>query len=351
MKQPAYSESMSTYWKAVLDRDVKMDGVFYYAVRSTHVYCRPSCPSRRPNRENVLFFERPDLAEQAGFRACLRCQPRAGKNPRIERIERACRYIETHLDAGVDLATLGRETGLSPFHLQRTFKAVTGVTPRAYAESQRMAALKDGLRQDRSVTRSLYDAGFNSSSRVYETAGPQLGMTPAQYRKGGAGMDIRFTIADSPLGRMLIAATERGVCAIQFGDSDAELEGALRAEFRAANIERGGLAEETETMMRHLEGSGRKLDLPLDIQATAFQRRVWEYLRGLDAGETRSYSQVAEAIGAPRAARAVARACASNRIAVAIPCHRIVRENGEMGGYRWGIARKQALLEKERSSQ
>jgi AraC family transcriptional regulator of adaptative response/methylated-DNA-[protein]-cysteine methyltransferase len=339
---------MTQYWTAVEQRDRAMDGVFVYGVRTTKIYCRPSCPSRVPNRENVMFFERPAQAEDAGFRACLRCRPAAAKHPESALVESACRYIEAHVESGFDLRSLAKHMGYSAFHMQRTFKAVTGVTPRAYAESLRVAALKNGLRQESSVTGALYGAGYSSSSRVYEKADAQLGMTPATYAKGGAGVRIGYTIADSPLGRMLVAETARGVCSIAFGDSDDELERGLHAEFSAAEI-RPAAGRHVEALLKHIAGGTRALALPLDIRATAFQRRVWEELQTIPYAETRSYAQIARQLGRPAASRAVARACAANPVALAIPCHRVVRGDGSPSGYRWGIERKRALLTKERS--
>jgi AraC family transcriptional regulator, regulatory protein of adaptative response / methylated-DNA-[protein]-cysteine methyltransferase len=337
-------------WQAVLDRDRAHDGKFVFAVSSTGIYCRPSCPAKRPKRENATFFARVEEAEKAGFRACLRCRPREAGNQQVEMVKAACRYIEQHLDEGVSLADLSKQFGQSPFHLQRTFKAVLGVSPRAYADSCRMNHLKRNLQAGHSVTRAMYDAGYSSSSRLYERTASQLGMTPDKYRRGAIAAAIRYTIADSPLGRMLIAATEKGICAIQFAQSDEELEQGLRHEFPFANRRRddAGLKAWRATLIQQM--GGQKLDsaLPLDIQATAFQRKVWSYLQSIPRGDTRSYSEVAKAIGQPAATRAVARACATNRIAVAIPCHRVVRENGDLSGYRWGVERKQQLLQMEK---
>jgi len=260
-----------------------------------------------------------------------------------------CRYIEQHLDESVALAHLGSVFHHSPFHLQRTFKAVLGITPRAYADSCRMNQLKRNLRAGHSVTRAMYDAGYSSSSRLYERTASQLGMTPDKYRRGAIAAPIRYTCADSPLGRMLIAATDKGICAIQFADSDDELEHGLKHEFPFAIRRRDDAAMQPckQNLLHHMRGQKLSSSLPLDIQATAFQRRVWSYLQSIPFGTTRTYGQVAKAIGQPTATRAVARACATNPVAVAIPCHRVVRENGEMGGYRWGVERKKALLELE----
>ena len=339
----------SQWWQAVEARDASQDGSFVFAVSSTGVYCRPSCPSRRPRRENVSFFRRPDEAEKAGFRACLRCRPKALGQGRTGTVRAICRYIEQHLDEPLTLAQLGEAFHQSRFHLQRTFKAVLGITPKAYADSCRMNQLKSNLRAGHSVTRAMYDAGYSSSSRLYERTASQLGMTPDKYRRGAIAAPIRYTCADSPLGRMLVAATDKGICAIQFADSDDELEQGLRHEFPFANRRRddSALRSWKEKLLRQMHGQSLNSALPLDIQATAFQRRVWSYLQKIPFGETRSYTAVAKGIGRPSATRAVARACATNPVAVAIPCHRVVRQGGEMGGYRWGIKRKEALLEME----
>ena len=340
----------SLYWQAVLARDASQDGRFVFAVSSTGVYCRPSCPARRPRRVNVTFFRKPDEAENAGYRACLRCRPKAaGGNGTTEMVKAMCRYIEQHLDEPLTLARLGAEFHQSPFHLQRTFKSVLGITPRAYADSCRMNQLKGNLRAGHSVTRSMYDAGYSSSSRLYERTASQLGMTPDKYRRGAIAAPIRYTCADSPLGRMLIAATDKGICSIQFGNSDDELEHGLRHEFPFANRRRDDEAMQSwkKDLLRQMRGQRLNSALPLDIQATAFQRRVWAHLQSIPFGATRSYAAVAKAIGQPTATRAVARACATNPVAIAIPCHRVVRKSGDMGGYRWGVERKRALLEME----
>ncbi len=337
-------------WNALSTRDSSQDGRFVFAVASTGVYCRPSCPARRPRRENVRFFLRPEQAEQAGYRACLRCRPKsAGAHAQPDSVKAICRFIEQHLDEPVTLERLGKEFRQSPFHLQRRFKAVLGITPREYADSCRLRALKRSLQAGDSVTRAMYDAGYGSSSRLYERTASQLGMTPDKYRRGAVAAVIHYICGDSPLGRMLVAATDRGICAIQFAGTDGELLEGLKREFPFASRKpgEGKLRSWSKTLLRHLHG--KKLDdsLPLDIRATAFQRRVWAYLQTIPFGATQSYSQVAKGIGQPRAVRAVARACATNPVAVAIPCHRVVREDGSMGGYRWGMDRKKALLEME----
>jgi AraC family transcriptional regulator, regulatory protein of adaptative response / methylated-DNA-[protein]-cysteine methyltransferase len=341
-------------WQAVLTRDSASDGKFVFAVSSTGVYCRPSCPAKRPRRENVTFFRRPQEAERAGFRECLRCRPKAvSGNPRQELVKSVCRYIEQHLDEPITLAQISAEFRLSPFHLQRTFKAVLGITPKEYANSCRMRGFRQNLKAGHSVTRAMHEAGYNSTSRLYARTASELGMDPGKYRRGAIAAPIRYTCADSPLGRLLIAATDKGICSIKFADSDEELEQGLKQEFPYAVRRRDDrdLAQLAQRVVRRIRGDGRDRDtasaLPLDIQATAFQRRVWSYLQSVAFGETRSYSQVAKAIRRPSAVRAVARACATNPVAIAIPCHRILRANGDLGGYRWGTERKKALLEME----
>jgi len=339
-------------WNAVLARDDQRDGEFVFAVSSTGVYCRPSCPARRPQRENVEFFLRPEQAEQAGYRACLRCRPKSLiGDTESEGVKAICRFIEQHLDEPVTLDRLGKEFQQSPFHLQRRFKAALGITPREYADSCRLRMLKRNLRAGDSVTRAMYDAGYGSSSRLYERTASQLGMTPDKYRRGAIAAAIRYACTDSPLGRMLIAATDRGICSIQFARSDGELIEGLKREFpfAARKLDEGGLQSWVRALLQQMRGTDLDSSslLPLDIRATAFQRRVWRYLQSIPFGATRSYSQVAKAIGRPSACRAVARACATNPVAVAIPCHRVVREDGSMGGYRWGVERKKALLEME----
>ena len=346
-------------WTAVLERDTRQDGRFVYAVATTGVFCRPSCPSRRPRRENVAFFSAPEEAERAGYRACRRCAPESSVAPAERTVREACAYLEAHLDEPVTLETLGREIGVSPFHLQRMFKRVTGVSPKAYVNARRVERLKARLQQGDGVADATYEAGYGSGSRVYEQADAQLGMTPATYKRGGSGVTIRYGTTESPLGRLLVAVSERGVCAVTLGDSDGDLEAALRREYPQARIERTKekderLEEWLGAVVRHLEGAQPSLALPLDVQATAFQRRVWQALQEIPYGATRSYGEIAAAIGQPQASRAVARACASNRVALIVPCHRVVRGDfeisGEAGGYRWGAERKRRLLDREREA-
>ena len=331
-------------------RDARQDGRFVFAVRTTGVYCRPSCPSRRPRRESVEFFTNPNDAERAGYRACLRCKP-TEISSQAQYVTRA-RQLLDNAEGVVTLAELSRRVGLSPFHLQRLFKRATGLSPREYQAARRMAQVKTKLRQGDDVTTALYDAGFGSSSRLYEKAPQQMGMTPGEYRRGGAGASITFAIAPTPLGRMLVAATERGLCAVRFADSAAELERDLREEFHAAALQRDDAAmrKYVEPLLAAIRGENTVVDLPLDVRATAFQMKVWEKLRQIPRGETRSYSEVAREIGSPSAVRAVARACASNPVALAVPCHRVVRSDGDLSGYRWGVERKKKLLERERTS-
>jgi AraC family transcriptional regulator of adaptative response/methylated-DNA-[protein]-cysteine methyltransferase len=337
-------------WVAVVARDSGHDGKFVFAVSTTGVYCRPSCAARRPRRDNVTFFSRPEQAEKAGFRACLRCRPRSiSGNPQSDSAKEICRYIEQHLDEPITLERLGKVFRQSPFHLQRRFKAALGITPREYADSCRLRQLKRNLQAGDNVTRAMYDAGYGSSSRLYEKTASQLGMTPDKYRRGAVAATVRYAIADSPLGRMLIAATDRGVCSIQFAQSDGELIEGLKREFPFAvrKPDEGGLQAWVAALLQKMAGKELNSALPLDIRATAFQRRVWTYLQSIPFGATRSYGEVAKAIGQPSASRAVARACATNPVAVAIPCHRVVREDGSISGYRWGVERKKALLEME----
>ena len=344
-----------TLWSAVLKRDVRFDGKIFFAVRSTGIYCRPSCPARRPRREQVVFFRVPEAAEHAGFRSCLRCRPRNAvtADPQVEMVRRACRFIEAKAGELPTLEDLSTHTGVSPYHLQRVFKRVAGITPRKYAEAFRLSRFKTSVKkQGGSVAGAMYDAGYGSSSRLYERAPAELGMTPADYRRSGKGLQITYTVVACSLGRLLVAATEKGVCSIRLGDSDAALEAGLLSEYRAAETHRDdqALHNWVGQLSDHLNGERPHIDLPLDVQATAFQWRVWEKLREIPYGSTRSYSDIARAIGRPTATRAVARAIATNPIAVMIPCHRVIREDQTLAGYRWGVERKRVLLERERSS-
>jgi AraC family transcriptional regulator of adaptative response/methylated-DNA-[protein]-cysteine methyltransferase len=338
-------------WQAVVDRYGSLDGTFVFGVSSTGIFCRPSCPAKRPRRENVSFFDNALQAERAGYRACLRCRPKAvDGNPQSALVRAMCRYIEQHTEDRITLSLLDKEFRRSPFHLQRTFKSVLGVSPKAYIDACRLRQVKQNLQAGHSVTSALYAAGYSSSSLLYERTATQLGMTPEKYRRGAVAAVVRYTIASSPLGRMLIAATDKGICAIQFANSDQQLQQGLMREFPFAVRRRddAAMAPWRENLTRLMQGHETNPSLPLDIRATAFQRRVWECLQKIPRGETRSYGAVAKKIGMPTASRAVARACATNPVAVAIPCHRVVRQDGELGGYRWGIERKEQLLALER---
>jgi AraC family transcriptional regulator, regulatory protein of adaptative response / methylated-DNA-[protein]-cysteine methyltransferase len=336
-------------WAAVVRRDRRWDGRFVTAVSSTGIYCRPSCPARTPARERLTFFASPADARGAGYRACLRCHPDMGTDsPAVELVRRACAVLDA-AEGPMTLTQLGTRLEVSPSHLQRTFKRVTGVSPRDYADARRQGVLRERLRARVPVIDAIYEAGYGSSSRVYEGAGGALGMTPGLYRNGAAGVAIRYTILETPLGTMLVAATDRGLCRVSLGESADTLERGLSHEFPAASRSRDDdfLAPMADALRTRLDGQKPAGDLPLDIRATAFQRQVWDALRRIPLGATRSYAQVAAEIGRPGAARAVARACASNPVAIAIPCHRVVRRDGQLGGYRWGVERKRRLLEVE----
>jgi AraC family transcriptional regulator of adaptative response/methylated-DNA-[protein]-cysteine methyltransferase len=343
-------------WNAVLARDASRDGSFVFAVRSTGIYCRPSCPARRPNREQVSFYSLPEAAEQAGFRACKRCHPRRARvnDPQIELVRRVCHVIDEHDEEQLTLDRLSSITGVNAQHLQRTFKDLMDITPRQYAESRKLERFKAGVKHGSSVTDAMYDAGYGSSRALYEKSSSQLGMTPATYGRGGKGMRIVYTTADSPLGRLLVAATARGICSVKLGDSDAELTRALFDEYPNASIDSKDTSISPslnlwlDQVLSSLNENTRRIDLPMDIQATSFQIRVWEELRRIPYGSTRSYQEIAKAIGKPKAVRAVANACASNHLALVIPCHRVIREDRSLGGYRWGLERKQKLLVRER---
>jgi AraC family transcriptional regulator of adaptative response/methylated-DNA-[protein]-cysteine methyltransferase len=341
-------------WRAVLARDRRYDGAFVYAVRSTGIYCRPSCASRKPRRTQVAFFPVPEAAEHAGFRPCRRCRPSQAStaDPRVPLVREVCRLIDAHPDAPASLASLSARAGTTPQALSRAFRALLGLTPRQYRDERRLDRFKAQLKEGRKVSPALYDAGYGSTSRVYEHAHSQLGMTPATYSRGGPGTRIAFAVVPCALGRVLVAATERGICRISLGDDPHALERGLRAEFPGATIapDDAALRSWVAEITAHLDGRQPELALPLDVRATAFQRRVWEALRKIPYGSTRSYAAVARAIGKPTAVRAVARACATNPVAIVIPCHRVVREDGALGGYRWGIERKRALLKREASA-
>lgn len=338
-------------WTALCERDRGADGSFVYAVVTTGVYCRPSCPSRQPRRENVRFFGEGRSAREAGFRACKRCSP-DGSSPRQRHaavVTALCRRIDESFETP-SLDELAAEVGLSPFYLHRLFKRMTGMTPRSYAAARRVERVKRELASGSEVTQAIYAAGYGSSSRFYEGARSRLGMSPSSYRAGGEREKIQFSVTDCSLGKVLVAATERGVCDIRLGDSGEALTEELRRRFPRAELRDGDAAFQVmvEAAVERIEQPhGSAVDLPLDVRGTAFQQRVWEVLRHLPVGATATYAQIADEIGQPTATRAVAQACGANRIAVLIPCHRVIRSNGEDGGYRWGVERKRALLDRE----
>ena len=337
-------------WTAVQRRDRRADGVFYFSVRTTGVYCRPSCAARPARRENVRFHPTPADAERAGFRPCKRCRPDSHGllEARAQAVARACRLIET-ADEMPTLDALASAAGLSRFHFHRVFKTTTGLTPKAYAVALRARRVRAELARSDSVTEAIYDAGFNSSGRFYASADALLGMTPTDFRAGGEGAVIRFAVGECSLGSILVAATERGVCAILLGDDPDVLARDLQDRFPKARLVGGDRDFErlVAKVVGFVEAPALGLDLPLDVRGTAFQQRVWQALREIPVGSTSTYTKIAARIGAPRAVRAVARACASNAIAVAIPCHRVVRRDGSLSGYRWGVERKRRLLERE----
>ncbi len=339
-------------WKALASRDSAADGTFVYGVTSTGVYCRPSCPSRRPRADRVRFFDTTGEARHAGFRACKRCRPDTVglSQPGIDAVRRASAYLAAHADQTVTLASLARVASMSPHHLQRRFKAIVGLSPREFQSAVRAGRLRTSLRDGRDVTTAIYEAGYGSPSRVYEAAPTGRGMSLSSYRRGGAGMRIGYSTVSSPIGLVLIAATENGVCAVKIGSSESTLAGDLRREYPSAEISanREPRSEWVKAIARHLEGSLPSLDLPIDVRATAFQWKVWRELQRIPYGETRAYAEIARSIGKPRAVRAVARACATNPVALVVPCHRVVPLQGGTGGYRWGSDRKQRLLATER---
>ncbi len=347
--QASYA-SEAARWEAVRRRDRAADGAFWYSVRTTGVYCRPSCGSRLPRRENVAFHASPAAAERAGFRPCKRCRPT--DMPLAERqataVAKACRLIERS-DELPSLATLAKSAGMSRFHFHRVFKAVTGVTPKAYADAQRARRVRAGLARKGSVTAAIYDAGFNSSGRFYAASPALLGMTPKDFRAGGKGAAIRFAVGQCSLGSILVAATPKGICAISLGDDPDALLRDLQDRFPKAQLI--GADKEFERLVARVvgfvEAPAQRCELPLDVRGTAFQQKVWQALQKIPPGTTATYTEIAKRIGRPKAVRAVGQACASNAIAVAIPCHRVVRTDGSLSGYRWGLARKRALIDRE----
>jgi AraC family transcriptional regulator of adaptative response/methylated-DNA-[protein]-cysteine methyltransferase len=352
-RQKARPSSDEARWRAVERRDRTAAGAFVYSVRTTGIYCRPGCAARLPRRENVAFYDSCAEAERAGFRPCKRCRPNepALAEQHSAAIARACRLIE-EMEEPPRLAALARAAGLSPFHFHRVFKTVTGVTPKAYADARRGKRVRAELAQSGTVTEAIYGAGFNSNGRFYAAAADLLGMTPSEFRAGGAGNVIRFAVGQCSLGAILVAATEKGVCAIELGDDPEALVRDLQDFFPKARLVGGDAAFEelVAKVVGLVEAPGQELELPLDIRGTAFQQRVWKALRAIPAGATATYSEIAKRIGRPKAVRAVAHACASNAIAIAIPCHRVVRTDGSLAGYRWGVDRKRALLTREKAA-
>jgi AraC family transcriptional regulator, regulatory protein of adaptative response / methylated-DNA-[protein]-cysteine methyltransferase len=339
-------------WTVVLSRDDRFDGRFVFAVRSTGIYCRPSCPARRPTRDRVVFFPGSVEAERSGFRPCHRCLPRqAGHPPRARLVEQVSNFVEANLKKKLTLNILSNQVGLSPYHFQRTFKKVLGISPHQYVVARRLARMKHSLRKGESVNDSLYNAGFSSRSRVYENVAGGFGINPGEFRRGGEGLRIQYGIIGSPLGRLLVAVTERGVCAVCIGDSDAFVEQSLAEDFPAAVLYRNddGLREWTKPFEKYFDGELTSLELPVHVKATAFQSKVWKAIQAIPAGKTVTYSQLAYQLGEPKASRAVARACATNPVALVIPCHRVIGKDGGLHGYRWGKSRKQALLKLEQS--
>jgi AraC family transcriptional regulator, regulatory protein of adaptative response / methylated-DNA-[protein]-cysteine methyltransferase len=337
-------------WRKLLARDPSSDGEFYYGVKTTGVYCRPSCASRLPRPENVAFYANVESARRAGLRACKRCRPDQATRatPHVEKIARACRMLE-RASRTPKLAELAAAVGLSPYHFHRTFRTVTGLTPRKYALAQRARRVRSQLERKRSVTDAIFDAGYGSSGRFYEKSDEVLGMTPSMFRAGGTNNDIRFAVGECSLGSILVARSGRGICAILFGDDPQVLTQDLQDRFPKANLIGGDRDFEklVARVVALVEAPAIGLDLPLDVRGTAFQQRVWQALRKVRPGETASYSDIAKRIGAPKAVRAVAQACAANALAVAIPCHRVVRNDGALSGYRWGVERKRTLLQRE----
>lgn len=346
----ASAEPAERYWNAVVARDRAFDGLFVFSVATTGVYCRPSCPARRAKRENVAFHETWQAAEAAGFRACRRCRPREASQHETDtaRVAAACRRIE-EAEEVPSLTELAAEAALSPFHFHRVFKAITGVTPKAYGEAHRRGRVREGLSRSGTVTEAIHDAGFNSSGRFYAGAPDALGMTPGAFRNGGCGEEIRFAVAQCSLGAVLVAASGKGIAAILLGDDPEALVHDLEDRFPKAALVGGDAAFErvVAQVIGLIEAPAAAFDLPLDIRGTAFQQRVWAALRKIRPGTTATYTEIAQRIGMPKAVRAVAAACGANPIAIAVPCHRVVRSDGSLAGYRWGIARKERLLARE----
>jgi AraC family transcriptional regulator of adaptative response/methylated-DNA-[protein]-cysteine methyltransferase len=345
--------SEKALWQAVLKRDRRYNGICFYGVMSTFIYCRFHCPSKKPLLENARFFFSQKGAEKAGFRPCKRCRPEEAEEPRINetasKVLKICHYIES-CDYIPALDELSQQVNFSPFHLQRVFKKVLGITPRNYADAHRQLRFKKALKTGDDIALATYDAGYGSSSRLYEKSSRFLGMTPKAYKQHGEGQKVYYTVVKCPLGLLLLAATEKGICAVRIGDSQIELVDELKNEFKNADINetKSELSEWPQMLIDYLAGSTPWPKLPFDVKATAFQRKVWDHLRTIPEGQTMHYSEIASAIGQPKATRAVANACATNPVAIVIPCHRVVPKTGGVGGYRWGPERKKKLLAMEK---
>jgi AraC family transcriptional regulator, regulatory protein of adaptative response / methylated-DNA-[protein]-cysteine methyltransferase len=344
-------QAAERFWQATLHRDTRADGSFFFAVRSTNIYCRPSCPARRPLRRNTLFFRTPQDAEREGFRPCQRCRPKQ-QDSAIALVQRVAAALATAEEDSPRLSELAAEVGSSPAQVRRAFRKATGLSPKDFQQAFRLQRFKQMLRDGNNVTDALYACGFGSSSRLYEKANAHLGMTPAAYRKGGTGMEIKYTVANTSLGKVLVGATQRGVSAVYLGENERALVDELRKEYAKAELVRVADSNDgwLKEIVHRVEGNAPSVDLPLDVQATAFQRRVWQELQKIPRGTTRTYTQVAKSLGKPRSVRAVARACATNPVSIVVPCHRVIRTDGSLAGYRWGLSRKQKLLEREAAS-
>lgn len=344
-------QAAKRYWQATLHRDARADGSFVFAVRSTRIYCRPSCPARRPLRSNTVFFRTTQDAESQGFRPCRRCRPKQ-QDSATALVTQIAAVLAGSTDDSVSVRAAAAQANASPAKARRAFRRVTGLSPKEFEQAFRLARFKKMLRDGCTITEALYACGYGSSSRLYEKTNAHLGMTPASYRKGGAGMRIGYTVANTSLGKVLVAATERGVSAVYLGENERTLVEELRKEYANAEIVSAeqGNKDWLKEVVRRVEGNPPSVDLPLDVQATAFQRRVWQELQKIPLGTTRTYTQVARALGQPRSVRAVARACATNPVSIVVPCHRVVRTDGTLAGYRWGLQRKEKLLERETAS-
>ena len=355
-------KQLDQYWQAVVNRDSSCNGQFFYGVLSTGIYCRPSCASRTPLRKNVRFYVAQEAAQADGLRACKRCQPNTDLNGTDNLMHEICRYIEAHYQQSLTLAVLAEQAGMSPSHFQRTFKLALGMSPKKYQDACRIRLFKSDLKNDLkndlnkepNITHTMYASGYESSSRLYEKIDTHMGMTPSTYRKGGAGELISYASAETSLGRVMIGATDRGICFLQFDDADDKLFAQLKLEYPKASFQPMPLESQPlfdqwiAQLNEFLQGRARVLDLPMDIRGTAFQCMVWDYLVSIPSGTLQSYTEVANGIGKPKAVRAVASACANNKIAIRIPCHRVIRGDGSLAGYKWGLARKRSLIDLER---